>query len=116
MRGSRFALAALLGAASTPALAEYPDRPIQIVVPYTPAGTATRWVNKLWFSHPKRLLRRIKIKPRSDKRLIGSKIQGDLRRLIRHGATRVSILQISTPGGISPAQRPDPSPLARFTF
>ena len=39
MRGSRFALAALLAAASAPALAEYPDRPIQIVVPYTPAGT-----------------------------------------------------------------------------
>lgn len=32
-------LAALLAAASSPARAEYPDRAIQIVVPYTPAGT-----------------------------------------------------------------------------
>ena len=32
-------LAALLAAGSSPARAEYPDRAIQIVVPYTPAGT-----------------------------------------------------------------------------
>jgi tripartite-type tricarboxylate transporter receptor subunit TctC len=36
----RVAAAALLIAASaTPSLAEYPDRPIQIIVPYTPGGT-----------------------------------------------------------------------------
>src|SRR5258708_14151714 len=39
MRLFSTALAALLVAGSSPALAEYPDRPIQIVVPYTPAGT-----------------------------------------------------------------------------
>ena len=38
MRHFGIALAALL-AGSTPSLAEYPDRPIQIVVPYTPSGT-----------------------------------------------------------------------------
>jgi tripartite-type tricarboxylate transporter receptor subunit TctC len=32
-------VAALLLAAATPSFAEYPDRPIQIVVPYTPGGT-----------------------------------------------------------------------------
>jgi len=39
MRFFRIALAALLAAGSAPARAEYPDRAIQIVVPYTPAGT-----------------------------------------------------------------------------
>src|SRR5258708_27516495 len=39
MRLFSIALAALLVAGSSPALAEYPDRPIQIVVPYTPGGT-----------------------------------------------------------------------------
>jgi tripartite-type tricarboxylate transporter receptor subunit TctC len=38
MRHFGIALAALL-AGSTPSLAEYPDRPLQIVVPYTPSGT-----------------------------------------------------------------------------
>jgi tripartite-type tricarboxylate transporter receptor subunit TctC len=38
MRHFGIALAALLFG-STPSLAEYPDRPIQIVVPYTPSGT-----------------------------------------------------------------------------
>ena len=36
--GRLFATALLLACAS-PALAEYPDHPIQIVVPYTPGGT-----------------------------------------------------------------------------
>jgi tripartite-type tricarboxylate transporter receptor subunit TctC len=36
----RVAVAALLiSASATPSLAEYPDRPIQIIVPYTPGGT-----------------------------------------------------------------------------
>jgi tripartite-type tricarboxylate transporter receptor subunit TctC len=35
----RVLFAALLLAGATPALAEYPDHPIQIVVPYTPGGT-----------------------------------------------------------------------------
>ena len=39
MRQFSIALAALLSAGSTPSLAEYPDRTIQIVVPYTPGGT-----------------------------------------------------------------------------
>jgi tripartite-type tricarboxylate transporter receptor subunit TctC len=40
MHKCRVAAAALLIAASgTPSLAEYPDRPIQIIVPYTPGGT-----------------------------------------------------------------------------
>jgi len=39
MRRFSIALAALLVAGSSPARAEYPDRAIQIVVPYTPAGT-----------------------------------------------------------------------------
>jgi tripartite-type tricarboxylate transporter receptor subunit TctC len=39
MRHFGIALAALLVTASAPALAEYPDHPIQIVVPYTPGGT-----------------------------------------------------------------------------
>ena len=39
MRLFIIALAALLVAGSSPARAEYPDRAIQIVVPYTPAGT-----------------------------------------------------------------------------
>jgi tripartite-type tricarboxylate transporter receptor subunit TctC len=39
MRRFSIALAALLAAGSSPARAEYPDRAIQIVVPYTPAGT-----------------------------------------------------------------------------
>ncbi|HLN40581.1 MAG TPA: tripartite tricarboxylate transporter substrate-binding protein, partial [Xanthobacteraceae bacterium] len=39
MRFLSIALAALLAAGSAPARAEYPDRAIQIVVPYTPAGT-----------------------------------------------------------------------------
>ena len=39
MRHLGIALAAVLVAASTPACAEFPDHPIQIVVPYTPGGT-----------------------------------------------------------------------------
>lgn len=39
MRPFSIALAALLGAASSPSLAEYPDHVIEIVVPYTPSGT-----------------------------------------------------------------------------
>jgi tripartite-type tricarboxylate transporter receptor subunit TctC len=39
MRHFSIALAALLVAASSPARAEYPDRTIQLVVPYTPGGT-----------------------------------------------------------------------------
>ena len=39
MRLFTIALAALLVAGSSPARTEYPDRAIQIVVPYTPAGT-----------------------------------------------------------------------------
>jgi tripartite-type tricarboxylate transporter receptor subunit TctC len=40
MQMVRVAAAALLMCASaTPSLAEYPDRPIQIIVPYTPGGT-----------------------------------------------------------------------------
>jgi tripartite-type tricarboxylate transporter receptor subunit TctC len=39
MRRFGIALAALLIAGPAPARAEYPDRAIQIVVPYTPAGT-----------------------------------------------------------------------------
>ena len=39
MRRFSIALAALLVAGSSPARAEYPDRAIQIVVPYTPGGT-----------------------------------------------------------------------------
>ena len=39
MRLLTVAVAALLLAASTPSLAEYPDRTIQIVVPYTLGGT-----------------------------------------------------------------------------
>jgi len=39
MRHFSIALAAILSAGSTPSLAEYPDRTIQIVVPYTPGGT-----------------------------------------------------------------------------
>jgi tripartite-type tricarboxylate transporter receptor subunit TctC len=40
MHMCRVAAAALLIAAgATPSLAEYPDRPIQIIVPYTPGGT-----------------------------------------------------------------------------
>ena len=39
MRRFSIALAALLVAGSSPSLAEYPDRAIQIVVPYTPGGT-----------------------------------------------------------------------------
>jgi tripartite-type tricarboxylate transporter receptor subunit TctC len=39
MRHLTIALAAVLAAAATPARAEYPDRTIQIVVPYTPGGT-----------------------------------------------------------------------------
>ena len=39
MRHFTIALAAVLATASTPALAEYPERSIEIVVPYTPAGT-----------------------------------------------------------------------------
>ena len=39
MRLFCIALAAVLFAGSSPARAEYPDRAIQIVVPYTPAGT-----------------------------------------------------------------------------
>jgi hypothetical protein len=39
MRRFSIALAALAIAGSSPARAEYPDRAIQIVVPYTPAGT-----------------------------------------------------------------------------
>jgi tripartite-type tricarboxylate transporter receptor subunit TctC len=39
MRHFGIALAALLSAGSTPSLAEYPDRTIQILVPYTPGGT-----------------------------------------------------------------------------
>jgi tripartite-type tricarboxylate transporter receptor subunit TctC len=35
----RFLFAAVLLAGATPALAEYPDHPIQIIVPYTPGGT-----------------------------------------------------------------------------
>ena len=35
----RVLFAALLLAGATPALAEYPDHPIQIIVPYTPGGT-----------------------------------------------------------------------------
>jgi len=33
------AAAFLIAASATPSLAEYPDRPIQIIVPYTPGGT-----------------------------------------------------------------------------
>jgi tripartite-type tricarboxylate transporter receptor subunit TctC len=39
MKRSIAAAAGLLIAATSPSLAEYPDRPIQIVVPYTPGGT-----------------------------------------------------------------------------
>src|SRR5580704_15842983 len=39
MRLFSFVLAALLVAGSSPALAEYPDHVVQIVVPYTPGGT-----------------------------------------------------------------------------
>ncbi|MFZ3353663.1 MAG: tripartite tricarboxylate transporter substrate binding protein [Xanthobacteraceae bacterium] len=39
MHHLRVLFAALLLAGATPALAEYPDHPIQIVVPYTPGGT-----------------------------------------------------------------------------
>ena len=39
MRRFGIAIVALLFAGSTPSLAEYPDRTIQIVVPYTPGGT-----------------------------------------------------------------------------
>ena len=39
MRHFSIALAAILSAGSTPTLAEYPDRAIQIIVPYTPGGT-----------------------------------------------------------------------------
>lgn len=39
MRLSSIAVAALLLAASSPARADYPDRTIQLVVPYTPGGT-----------------------------------------------------------------------------
>ena len=39
MRRFSIALAALLVGGSSPSLAEYPDRAIQIVVPYTPGGT-----------------------------------------------------------------------------
>src|SRR5215467_9934150 len=39
MRHFSIALAAILSAGSTPSLAEYPERAIQIVVPYTPGGT-----------------------------------------------------------------------------
>ena len=39
MRRFTIALAALLAAGSTPSFAEYPDRTIEIVVPYTPGGT-----------------------------------------------------------------------------
>jgi tripartite-type tricarboxylate transporter receptor subunit TctC len=39
MRHFAIAVAALLTASSHPAFAEYPDRTIQIVVPYTPGGT-----------------------------------------------------------------------------
>jgi tripartite-type tricarboxylate transporter receptor subunit TctC len=39
MRLFSFALAALLVAGSSPSRAQYPDRAIQIVVPYTPGGT-----------------------------------------------------------------------------
>src|ERR1700730_3660162 len=39
MRRFSIALAVLLVAASSPAFSQYPDHVIQIVVPYTPAGT-----------------------------------------------------------------------------
>ena len=39
MRPFSIALAAVLVAASSPSFAEYPDRTIEIVVPYTPGGT-----------------------------------------------------------------------------
>src|ERR1700744_2545960 len=39
MRNFMIALAGVLMFGSVPALAEYPDHPIQIVVPYTPGGT-----------------------------------------------------------------------------
>jgi tripartite-type tricarboxylate transporter receptor subunit TctC len=39
MRLFSIALAAFLVAGSSPSRAQYPDRTIQIVVPYTPAGT-----------------------------------------------------------------------------
>jgi tripartite-type tricarboxylate transporter receptor subunit TctC len=39
MRNFAIALAGVLVCSAAPALAEYPDHPIEIVVPYTPGGT-----------------------------------------------------------------------------
>src|SRR6476619_6762590 len=39
MRLFSIALASILAAGTSPSLAEYPERTIQIVVPYTPGGT-----------------------------------------------------------------------------
>ncbi len=47
MRSFAIVLATLLVIASTPSRAEYPDHTIQIVVPYTPAGTVDLLARKL---------------------------------------------------------------------